>query len=87
MEKYALRAILSCRGFKRTHLQNLAFLLEEEAQEIADNYFLAKHLSPITIFRKKSDKPMISKECNKRFVLEGIICQSRSSLLVVGIAF
>ena len=39
----------------------MALFLEEEEQEITDNYFFVKHLSPITIFRKKSDKLMISK--------------------------
>lgn len=36
MEKYAFRAIFSCRSSKRANLQNLAFLLADEEQEIID---------------------------------------------------
>lgn len=36
MEKYALRAILSCRSFKRTNIQNMAFFLADKEQEIID---------------------------------------------------
>ena len=36
MEKYAFRAILSCRGSKWAYLQNMALLLEDEEQEIID---------------------------------------------------
>ena len=36
MEKYALCAILSCRGSNWTNLQNVAFLLADEELEIID---------------------------------------------------
>ena len=41
MEEYAFREVLSCRGFKRTGIQDVAFLLEDMGMRM-NNFILPR---------------------------------------------